>query len=173
MRALNIILGEARRALAMTQREFGLAVGSSHRTAVRWDAGQSSPAGAHLLKLAKLLYPRHRSLAAEVAEALGTTLVGIGLEAPAPAPGPPIPVLAPAPLFAAEDLVDIVVLAVVERFEVTPSVARSLLHAAFKRASEIGLTVEATEKALRPAPQSIGKPTKDAIHGKDLAAKAP
>jgi len=174
MRRVNLILGEARRALSLTQKEFGRAVGASHRTAVRWDARQSSPAEHNLRTLAGLLYPQYRELAAEVAEALGTTLVGLGLEVPAPVQAPPpTPVAAPAPLLAAEDLVDIVVLAVVEQSEVTPSVARSLLHAAFKRAGEIGLTVEATEKALRPAPQGVGKSTKDAAHGKDSAAKAP
>src|SRR5271155_914644 len=82
MRRVNLILGEARRALSLTQKEFGRAVGASHRTAVRWDARQSSPAEHNLRTLAGLLYPQYRELAAEVAEALGTTLVGLGLEVP-------------------------------------------------------------------------------------------
>src|SRR5580698_6103264 len=81
-RPISLILVEARRALSMSQREFGYAVGSSHRTAARWDAGRSVPSVHNLQVLARLLYPEHRELAAEVADAADETLESLGLEAP-------------------------------------------------------------------------------------------
>jgi transcriptional regulator with XRE-family HTH domain len=141
-RPIRLILGEARRALGMSQREFGYAVGSSHRTAARWDAGRSTPGMDNLLALARLLYPEHRELAIEVADAADETLESLGLEAPGPsqssAPCRP------------EDLVDIVVLAAVEQTGAPVAAARGVVHAVFKRAGEIGMSVEAVEKALRP-----------------------
>jgi transcriptional regulator with XRE-family HTH domain len=142
-RPISLILVEARRALSMSQREFGYAVGSSHRTAARWDAGRSVPSVHNLQVLARLLYPEHRELAAEVADAADETLESLRLEAPAPPPLPPAP-------HRAEDLVDIVVLAAVEQTGAPVAAARGLVHAVFKRAGEIGLSVEAVEKALRP-----------------------
>lgn len=142
-RRINLILGEARQVLRMSQREFGYAVGSSHRSAVRWDAGHADPGPHHLLALARLLYPQHRELAIEVADAADETLESLGLEAPPP-PLPPPAVNRP------EDLVDIIVLAAVEQTGASVATARSLLHAVFKRAADVGLSVEAAERALRP-----------------------
>jgi transcriptional regulator with XRE-family HTH domain len=163
-RPVGIVLGEARFALGMTQEEFGSALGSSHRTAVRWDAGESVPAPHHLEELARRLYAAHRALAVEAAAAAGTTLVELGLEEPPKPPAPPAP---PATVLRAEDLVDVVVLAVVEASGTPPAAVRPLLYAIFKRAREIGLTVQAAEKALSPpvppseiAPQTVEKKTK-------------
>ncbi len=133
----------------MSQKDFGYAVGSSHRSAVRWDAGQSTPGEHELRKLAGLLYPNERDLAVEVSAAAGETLESLGLEAPPPLPPPP----PPAPVVRPEDLVEIVVLTAVEQTGATPADARRWLHAVFKRALDIGLTTEVTEKALRPAAQ--------------------
>jgi transcriptional regulator with XRE-family HTH domain len=143
-RSIHLVLGDARRALHMSQEQFGYAVGSSHRSAVRWDAGQSTPADHHLRKLAALLYPADRALAAEVALAIDETLESLGLEAPPPPAPPPAPALRP------EDLIEIVVLAAVEHTGSTPAAARQWLHAVFKRANQIGLTMEVAERALRP-----------------------
>ena len=150
-RSIHIILGEARRALGMSQEKFGYAIGSSHRSAVRWDAGRARPADHHLRTLAGLLHPVERALAAEVAAAIDETLESLGLEAPRPPapPGPPTP--PPPPALRPEDLIEIVVLAAVEQAGLAPATARQGLYAVFKRAREIGLTVEVAEKALRPA----------------------
>src|SRR5258708_25504826 len=97
-RSIHLVVGEARRELAMTQAQFGEAVGASHRSAVRWDAGQATPAVHQLCSLARLLYPRNRALAAEGADAAdGETLESLGLEAPAPPLPPPPPPPPPPP----------------------------------------------------------------------------
>jgi transcriptional regulator with XRE-family HTH domain len=155
-RSIHIVLGEARRALGMSQEKFGHAIGSSHRSAVRWDAGRATPAEHHLRTLAGLLHPGERALAAEVAAAIDETLESLGLEAPQP-PAPPAPSPPPSAALRPEDLIEIVVLAAVEQAGLAPATARQGLHAVFKRAREIGLTMEVAEKALRPpAPPAQG-----------------
>jgi hypothetical protein len=164
-RSVHLILIEAQRALSMSQREFGYAVGSSHRTAVRWAAHQSTPGLHHLQNLAKLLHPHDRALAAEVADHIDETLVSLGLEAPPPPPPPPLPAPAPPPPpappapppVAAEHLVDLLVLTAVEITGAPPAAMRTLLHAVFERANDVGLTVEATEKGLRGLIAGAGK----------------
>ncbi|HEX3771026.1 MAG TPA: hypothetical protein VHV30_09190 [Polyangiaceae bacterium] len=42
-------------------------------------------------------------------------------------------------------------LAAVENWGVGPAVARTWLHAVFKRAQEVGMSVDAAEKAFRPS----------------------
>jgi len=64
---LGHLLAVARNALRMPQREFGPALGVSHRTASRWDTGRSAPSEPQLRRLAALLVPVDRSLAEEAA----------------------------------------------------------------------------------------------------------
>ncbi|HEX3343475.1 MAG TPA: hypothetical protein VHS09_02835, partial [Polyangiaceae bacterium] len=91
------------------------------------------------------------------ADYVDETLVSLGLEAPPPPPEPPPPAPVPPPPppppppTPPEDLVDVLVLAAVETTGAAPAPMRALLHTVFKRAREVGLTVEAAEKALRAA----------------------
>jgi transcriptional regulator with XRE-family HTH domain len=157
-RPIGHVLTEARQKLGMSQAQFGPALGSSHRTATRWDAGQSLPAPTELRRLAKLLLPLDTALAAEAAAHMGDTLESLGLVAPKP---PPPPVAPPTP---PQDLADIVVCAAAEASDVSPRAMRPLLHVAFRRAREVGLTVEQVERALAPleakapAPARSGAP---------------
>jgi hypothetical protein len=48
-----------------------------------------------------------------------------------------------------QDLIEIVVLAAVEHSGSLPAVVRPWLHAVFKRARELGLSMEAAEEAMR------------------------
>ena len=163
-RSTREVLTDARRALGMSQKQFGYAIGASHRTAARWDAGQATPAYHHLRQLAVLLHPHDRALAAEVGGAIDETLESLGLEAPLPAPPAPLP---PAPALRPEDLVEIVVLAAVEHSGAAPAAARQWLHAVFKRAHEIGLSTEIAERALRPgAPPAQGTSVRSPRGGK-------
>jgi transcriptional regulator with XRE-family HTH domain len=155
-RSVSHLLSDARRALNMVQREFGSALGASHRTATRWDAGKSVPAEHHLRTLTELLYPVDRALAAEAAAHVGETLESLGLEAP---PAPPAPPIAPPKARPADgDLADIVVCAAAEATDVSPRAVRSVLYVAFRRACQLGLTVEAMERALAP-PDTANAPS--------------
>ena len=147
----------------MNQRELGRALGSSLRSAQRWAVGQATPGEHQLLKLARLLYPVDRALAAEVAAWLHDTLEGLGIEAPPPPPAPPAPpppapppaapVRAPPPVTL---VVESVVCAVAEVLETTPAKARDAVRAGFARARALGLSVEAVDGALAPAAPSGG-----------------
>ncbi|MGH7297063.1 MAG: hypothetical protein ACRELB_19150 [Polyangiaceae bacterium] len=95
------------------------------------------------MHLATLVYPHDASLAAQVAAAMGTNLVALGIaRPPAPPPPPPPP---PPP---AGDVVDAVVCAAADAIDVTPREVRPALMAAFTRARRLGLSVVDVEKAL-------------------------
>jgi transcriptional regulator with XRE-family HTH domain len=145
-RTVHHFLFEARRALSMSQREFGYALGSSHRSAQRWAARQAEPAIAHFRRLAELLLPVDAALAHEAAVFGGQTLESFGLVAPV-VPLAPSPASSLAPL----DLVDIVVCAAADVIDVSPRALRPALLAAFRRARQIGLTLEQVEEALSPS----------------------
>jgi transcriptional regulator with XRE-family HTH domain len=147
-RPLLDLVREARFELGLSQEKFGVAVGASHRTAVRWDARQSTPGAHHLAAMAQQVHRTAPALAAEIAVAAGETLASLGLEKPPP----PLPPPAPPPVARPEDLVDIVVLVAVEHSGALPAVVRPWLHAVFKRVDELGLTPAAVERALRPPP---------------------
>src|SRR5579859_7114131 len=150
--SVHALLGAARSALGMTQKEFGEALGVSHRTATRWDAGKAEPADFQLRTLAGLLLPVSRALAVECAAQNHESLVDLGLEKPPAPPAPPPPPPPPPPLpYTTDDLVDIVVCAAAEATDASPRAVRQLLHVAFRRARDVGLTVQQVESALAKA----------------------
>lgn len=97
------------------------------------------------------VFPVDRELAAEMAEAAGTTLEALGLvparAAPAPAPASAADELRASAR--AEKIVDSVVCAASEAMDVLPRAIRPALLAAFTRTRELGLSVESVEQALR------------------------
>jgi transcriptional regulator with XRE-family HTH domain len=141
------LLSEGRRALGMSQREFGPALGASHRTATRWDEGTSIPYENNLRTLAELLLPVDRALATEAAAHIGETLESLGLAPPTPTPTVDA---TSAPARSAKDLVDIVVCAAAETSDSSPRAMRTVLYEAFRRAHQVGLTIEQVEQALAP-----------------------
>lgn len=159
-RPLFLLAGQA---LGETQEGLGKALGVARRTAQRW--AKTGIPDDTLPDLAKLVYPHDADLAAEIAAAAGTTLEALGLVAPlvAPAPAPAVevaaaPARAPEPDPAApsasapplpDAVVDAVVCAAAEVMNLSPREVRAGLLAAFACAREIGLSVDAVERALR------------------------
>ena len=136
------LLGRARIALGSTQRDLGNALGASQRTVARWEAGGSTPTIDGVRRLAALVYPHDKPLAAEIAAAASATLEGLGLvEPPAPAAAPPLP---------ASIIVDAVVCSAADALKVVPEAVRPALLAAFRRARELRLSYEQVEEALAP-----------------------
>jgi hypothetical protein len=127
----------------MSQSELGPALGWSHRTAVRWESGRSSPTPGALVKLASLVLQKDVELAAEVAAAAGQTLESLGLVA-APAPQP-----APAPRVSVDVLADAVVCAAADVTDLSSRTLRPILHAAVARARALDLTLDELEESLR------------------------
>jgi hypothetical protein len=150
----------------VTQAELGEKLGVSKRTAQRYSDKGVPP---HYLKeLARLVHPFDVALAAEIAGSMGHTLESLGVVAPpapapppvvvveAPPPPPPPPPPLPPPPPPPDGIVDAVVCAAAEAMEMMPRDVRPGLLAAFKRAREIGVTVDMVERVLLasiPAPQ--------------------
>jgi transcriptional regulator with XRE-family HTH domain len=153
----GVLLIRARQALGMTQEEFGTALGVSKRTAQRWDASQAFPSPQELHKLARLIYPTDRSLAAQIAKETGETLESLGIAAAVPPPAPPPRALPPTHL-----MVESVVCAAAEALETKPAAARDALRAAFGRARAMGLTVDEIDDALSPKAARVAEATEAA-----------
>jgi hypothetical protein len=124
----------------MPHREFGEALGASQRTANRWASGRSDVADSQLRTLARLVHPQDPGLAAEIAAAVHETPESLGLVAPAPLPPPPRPDPDP--------LTEAVVCAVADELSAVPSVVRRGLLVAFRRARELGLTLDEVERSI-------------------------
>ena len=167
----------AHQAMGKTQAGLGESLGVARRTAQRW--AQSGVPPYHMADLARLVHPYDPDLAAEIAAAVGTTLEALGLVVPAAAPAlapAAAPALASAPAVTSEGMraavasapgpasapapampdavVDAVVCAAAEVMNLPPRDVRAGLHAAFASAKEIGLTVDAVERALRAKQQA-------------------
>ncbi|MGA2448776.1 MAG: helix-turn-helix domain-containing protein [Polyangiaceae bacterium] len=156
------LLTDARRQLRMSQREFGPALGASHRTANRWDAGKASPAARNLQRLAELLAPVNPALATEAAAHIGQTLESLGLVSPSSEAGAAAQSGLAGP---AKDLVDIVLCAAAEAADTSPRAMRSLLYVAFRRARQVGLTTEQLEQALAPEKEAKARSGRSARGG--------
>jgi hypothetical protein len=146
---LAALFTRSQRSVHQTQAGLGKLLGISRRTAQRYSA-QGIPSH-YLPALARVVHPHDADLAREIAAHMGTTLEALGLAAPAAATassgaGSPADA-APAALLTSA-LVDAVVCAASEAMNVLPADARKGLQAAFVRARELRLTVEAVEQAL-------------------------
>jgi len=151
------LVGRARIALGLTQKQLGEMFRASMRTAHRWEGGQAFPDVGQVEKLARAVFPVDAQLAEDLAREAGTTLQDMGLVAtsngapavapglPAPRPFPPIPLM-----------VDSILLAAVGAAEGQGTAqptqgVRDILRAGFARARGLGLTVEEVDDALAAA----------------------
>jgi hypothetical protein len=140
----SALLFEAQQALSLNQRMVGELLGLSVRTVQRWYARRSSPADFQWHQLAKAVHETNPDLAARLAAEGGSTLQALGLVSASPSPpGHPSGCdLA--------HLADGVVCAAAESMDLPPRAVRPALLAAFRRARQMGLTLEDVEKALTP-----------------------
>jgi DNA-binding transcriptional regulator YiaG len=152
IKGIPALLGDARRALSLTQAELADLIGSSKRTVQRWETSRAHPYPADLTKVAGHVYKEDAELAAEIAATFGQTLVSLGIVAP-PAPPPPLPPPQPAgpPPMPRHLAVDAVVCVASEALGALPGTVRGVLLAAFRRARELGLSCDEVEQALDEA----------------------
>ena len=144
---LGPLIGRARSALGMTQEEFGHALGASHRSAQRWDAGTAEPGAHHLRTLVRLLYPKDAALATQIADVIRETPESLGIVQPAlPAPVVPPPRARPP----TDLMVESIVCAAAEALAMHPAGVRPALRAAFERAKAMELTVDEVDAVLSP-----------------------
>ncbi len=135
---------EAQSKLGLNQRQTAELCGISLRTVQRWAGRRSHPSSFDYTALAKASFPVDRDLAARLASAGGTTLAQMGLAVPAPPAPPPVPqTFGPAEL-----VVDSILCAAAIAMDMKPLEIRPALAAAFRRTRQLGIPIEAVERAL-------------------------
>ena len=143
------LIGRVRSAFMCSQRQLGEALGISKRTVLRWEGGSTTPTDFQVAAMARLVYPKDRETARQLAAALGKSLVDLDIEAPPP----PLPLPAPAgpkrpsPPY----LVDSVVCVASEAASMLPQAMRPALLAAFERLVALELSPADVVEALKPA----------------------
>jgi AcrR family transcriptional regulator len=134
------MLRQAQAALHCNGVELAKVLRVSPRTVYRWYAKQSSVMAPTIHDLAHLVYERDPALAQQLWTAAGTELHALRLGRLVR----PLPVPRGA-------LVDLVVCAACDALDAAPRAMRPAVLAAFRRARELGLTMDDVEKALAPA----------------------
>ncbi len=142
------LLHHVRTTLHLNQLELATSLGASRRTGQRWAAGQSAPSQSQWRALARRVYPVHEALARELAIKGETSLDMLGLVSPVPATP------APAPTITAMHLIDAIVCASATAVAMSPQSVRPAIAAAFARAAEMGLNLDAVDAAFRKAQDS-------------------
>ena len=150
-----LLLVLSRETLHLNQAGLADLVGSSLRSVQRWETRRATPYAWELHRLADAVRPHNAGLASQIDE-----------WAPRPAPPAP-PVIASAPVLPAAALspppplppaipagvlVDSVVCAAAEAMSLSPQAVRPAVLAAFARARDAGLTLEAVVGVLAPTP---------------------
>jgi DNA-binding XRE family transcriptional regulator len=142
---LRQLVWEARRSLGMNQKELALALGVSRSTAQRIDAGRSTLGLLEITRLADLVRPSNADLAGKLCAYAAPLYEALGRMPPAPA----APATAPAAATVDSDLaVESVIGAAADAAELSPRAIRPAVAAAFARAQELGLSIEAVIRLL-------------------------
>jgi len=156
------LLNEITRVIHLNNRELAELLGISRRTMQRVIAHESDLSGPNFAKMARAVHPKNPELAARVAQRAGTTLEALGLVSPSPQSPSPPPVAPPVveqpkPAPPHPRLADSVVDAAADVMDLAPRAIRPALRAAFRRAGELGLSIDMLCGALEDA-----EPTKPA-----------
>jgi DNA-binding XRE family transcriptional regulator len=159
------LLLEARRFLAMTQQELGETLGLSARTIMRWERGQASPDPSEFLKLAAMLRDIDEPELAEELLAASGVIIETRWREGSPEAG--------AVSVATRHAVDSVLWAAAETMDGTLRQVRPAVLAAFARAKDMGLGIDAVVEALRAATPTPGEASnRDASDPGETAAPA-
>ena len=133
----------------MSQTELAEALGSSRRTIIRRELGQSSPVDFELRQFADLVRLEDADLADEMLAAGGLQEPIAAPIAPA-APDEPVPA-AITPALPAEYRIDAILCAAADAIDAVPRDVKPAIVAAFVRAKQMGLSIEEVVAALESA----------------------
>jgi pyruvate/2-oxoglutarate dehydrogenase complex dihydrolipoamide acyltransferase (E2) component len=155
---LPTLIWEARKRVAYSNRDFAALTGMSLRTVERMSASGSYRGDVATL-LAKKVFPVDPALARDLAVALGTTTIALGLEEP---PAPPTPPAKPAPVAPAvpaktparQEHADSVVLAAANAMQVLPNAVLPAVVAAMRRAAEMDVDLNDLVRLLSKSPKA-------------------
>jgi hypothetical protein len=140
------LLLEARQVLQLTQRGLAPFVDSSLRTVERIHAGRSSLSRDQWAVIARAVHAKDPDLAARIAASQMATLEQFGIAPPSPPPAaPPVAQSSSAP--SSRDL-DSLLCAAADAMNAPPRAARPVIVAAFVKARDLGLSIEAVATAL-------------------------
>jgi transcriptional regulator with XRE-family HTH domain len=146
--SLPLLITRAMRTLSLSQEALGQRVIASRKTVGRWQTGMSTPGVKTMAEIADLVVPHDRELALALVDQFNATsspAFQVPRERflpevpPAAKPKPVEPHKIEAVLFAAADAVD-----------QSPRAVRAVLHAAFTRAAELGVTPTEVADFLAP-----------------------
>jgi transcriptional regulator with XRE-family HTH domain len=124
-------------ALGLTQQEFGDILERTKRTVQRWEERGATLLPSEVEALARALHPVRPDLAEQIAVSADASLDRLGIASPGAA-GP----------MAMSDRIDSVVCSAADVMGVTPDAIRPAIAAAFVRANELGLDVQAVAAEL-------------------------
>jgi transcriptional regulator with XRE-family HTH domain len=133
----SLLIIECRMALGLSQKQLGDLVGCAKRTIQRWEDRGAILIPSEVEPLVRALCSVRLDLAERLATSIGTSLEALGIDASLASPAP-----------ASFDPIDSVVRVATEAVGVTPDAIRPALTAAFVRAAELGLDVQAVARAL-------------------------
>jgi len=157
---IPVVLTLARETLHLNQLGLAELVGSSLRTVQRWETRRGQPSISVMQVLADAVRPHDPDLASQIdvwaprpAPPAPPVLPPAAVEIAAPPVlPPPLPPPPPVPPIPQAVLVDSVVCAAAEAMTLSPQAVRPAVLAAFARARDAALTVEAVVGALAPPP---------------------
>jgi len=145
-KAVAELLVEAQNALGVSQGQLGDMLGLSRQTIWRYQTGQSNPLASSLQDLSRRVRAIDAGLASRLAGAgTGGRQGGFGVAAPARPTSPGAGVLE------TRLMADAIVCAAAEALDASPRPVRRALLAAFARARDTGLALDAIETALARA----------------------
>jgi transcriptional regulator with XRE-family HTH domain len=158
---MPLLLTRCRETLSLSQAQLATLVGSSVRTVQRWENDAATPSAWHVHRLADAVRSLDESLARDL------DLWAPRPQAPPPPPAPPAaapapqppPPPPPPPPIAADVLVDSVVCAAAEAVSLAPQAVRPAVLAAFARARDARLTIDAVIEVLEPPAHELAAGT--------------
>jgi DNA-binding XRE family transcriptional regulator len=152
-RAFKRVFVNARQTLGMNQGQLADAMGVSRRTIIRWQLGQTSPVEVQVRQLAAMVREEDEDLADELLAAAMLAPEPVPQQGGAQAAADPI-VAVPSPQAldpVPAHVIDAIVCAAADAADRVPRTMRPALLAAFARAKELGVSIEAVVRGLGDA----------------------
>jgi transcriptional regulator with XRE-family HTH domain len=154
-RPLFVCLRKGRDALEMTQHELGAAIGVSGRTILRWERGYTGAPPFAARQYADIVRDVDADLADEILAAAGVEPAQAPEADLSPAPSP-APALAPGASGSPGPALDSIFLAAARAADVPARSVIPIVVAAFRRAHELGISVDAIVRACATPPSAEG-----------------
>jgi DNA-binding XRE family transcriptional regulator len=128
----------------LEQKDVAKRVGVTPHTISRWELDHRRPSRRRMRALVSLFYPLNPAGTDRLAQTFGSSLAALGIALPPPVVAPVVATVS------LRHAADAIVLAAAEASDVPVSRVRAIVAAAFRRAREMGLGLDAIERGLEP-----------------------